>query len=57
MCVYRCIEESPQDIVIDAVFDKDEGVVALDGVDSDTDGYLPEVLFLTFSRLFDVVSM
>lgn len=38
----RCIEENPQDIVIDAVFDKDEGVVALDGVDSDTDGYLPE---------------
>lgn len=38
----RCIEENPQDIVIDAVFDKDEGGGALDGVDSDTDGYLPE---------------
>ncbi|CAN6904548.1 unnamed protein product [Brassica oleracea] len=38
----RCIEESPKDIVIDAVFDKDEGVVVLDGGDSDSDGYLAE---------------
>lgn len=48
MCVFRCIEESPKDIVIDAVFDKDEGVVVLDGGDSDSDGYLTEVTLLTW---------
>ncbi|CAA7060362.1 unnamed protein product [Microthlaspi erraticum] len=37
----RCIEEKPQEIVIDAVFDKDENA-ALDGGDSDSDGYLSE---------------
>ncbi|WZY87838.1 hypothetical protein YC2023_044573 [Brassica napus] len=37
----RCLEENPQDIIIDAVFDKDEGA-ALDGGDSDSDGYLDE---------------
>lgn len=40
--VFRCIEEKPQEIVIDAVFDKDENA-ALDGGDSDSDGYLSEV--------------
>ncbi|KAL0714496.1 hypothetical protein Bca4012_021475 [Brassica carinata] len=42
----RCIEENPRDIVIDAVFDKDEGA-ALDGGDSDSDGYLAEDSDLT----------
>ncbi|KAJ0246920.1 Noc2p family [Hirschfeldia incana] len=43
----RCIEENPQDIVIDAVFDKDEGAV-LEGGDSDSDdGYLAEDSDLT----------
>ncbi|KAF8101973.1 hypothetical protein N665_0201s0266 [Sinapis alba] len=42
----RCLEENPQDIVIDAVFDKDEGA-ALDGGDSDIDGYLAEDFDLT----------
>ncbi|CAA7046133.1 unnamed protein product [Microthlaspi erraticum] len=37
----RCIEEKPQEIVIDAVFDRDENA-ALDGGDSDSDGYLSE---------------
>ncbi|CAH2064046.1 unnamed protein product [Thlaspi arvense] len=37
----RCLEENPQDIVIDAVFSKDE-VQALDVGDSDSDGYLAE---------------
>ncbi|CAN6977789.1 hypothetical protein BRARA_I03803 [Brassica rapa] len=43
----RCIEDNPKDIVIDAVFDKDEGVVVLDGGDSDSDGYLAEDSDLT----------
>uniref|UniRef100_A0A1J3F087 Nucleolar complex protein 2-like protein n=1 Tax=Noccaea caerulescens TaxID=107243 RepID=A0A1J3F087_NOCCA len=37
----RCIEEKPQEIIINAVFDKDENA-ALDGGDSDSDGYLAE---------------
>ncbi|KAF2540158.1 hypothetical protein F2Q70_00033732 [Brassica cretica] len=45
--MHGCIEENPEDIVIDAVFDKDEGVVALDGGDSDSDGYLAEDSDLT----------
>lgn len=46
----RCIEENPRDIVIDAVFDKDEGALAFDnGGDSDSDGYLAEDFDLTSS--------
>ncbi|RID65176.1 hypothetical protein BRARA_D00392 [Brassica rapa] len=43
----RCLEENPQDIIIDAVFDKDEGA-ALDGGDSDSDGYLDEFFIYLF---------
>ncbi|KAL0725583.1 hypothetical protein Bca4012_040182 [Brassica carinata] len=39
----RCLEENPKDIVIDAVFDNDEDV-ALHGGDSDSDGYVAEVV-------------
>lgn len=46
MCVFRCIEDNFKDIVIDVVFDKDEGVVVFDGGDLDSDGYLVEVIFL-----------
>lgn len=42
--VFRCLEESPRDIFIDAVFSKDEDET-LGGGDSDSDGYLAEVFF------------
>ncbi|KAL0668848.1 hypothetical protein Bca4012_031552 [Brassica carinata] len=37
----RCLEENPKDIIIDAVLDNGEDV-ALNGGDSDSDGYLDE---------------
>ncbi|KAG2287627.1 hypothetical protein Bca52824_047231 [Brassica carinata] len=39
----RCLEENPKDIIIDAVLDNGEDV-ALNGGDSDSDGYLDENL-------------
>ncbi|CAH8360453.1 unnamed protein product [Eruca vesicaria subsp. sativa] len=43
----RCIEENPKDIVIDTVFDKEEGAALDGGDDSDSDGYLAEDSDLT----------
>ncbi|KAL0772696.1 hypothetical protein Bca101_037847 [Brassica carinata] len=39
----RCLEENPKDIIIDAVLDNGEDV-ALNGGDSDSDGYLDELM-------------
>lgn len=49
--VFRCQEDEFQDISIDAVFGKDDDEVLRD-CDSDSDGYLDEVLNLVFGEIY-----